>query len=111
MAHSNREKLKKQRGGLTRNQAMKAGRSNQQQERLRAVTAWADQLEKRKHEVKDTPKSLIAPKKVSMKASTKIRRKKALARLEIQFETVAFNPTPQNISRIQGEISTLKKRI
>lgn len=125
MAHSNRKKIKASRGGMTKNQAMKAGRSGKQQERLRNVLQWQKEREEaliqaQKHNIKVEDKPM---RKVNMWPSTIERRKGALTRLKVAViaeerdveknakESLELWRRTPRITRINNEISTLIKRI
>lgn len=107
MAHSNRQEKKKQRGGLTKNQAMKAGRSAKQQERLREVIAYYERLEKQKG-IKVEQTTSKKSRRICMFPSVINRRIGALNRLKA---TNVTHHTDLNKSRIEREIKTLKQRV
>lgn len=125
MAHSNRQKLKESRGGLTRNQhrkAQKAGRASGQSARLQETIAWiAKQEEKRRMGAGTTVSTTTKAVKFSKNVKANERRKSTLLRLKEQLRTngrplahykendeVMYNKA---VERINKEIAILQKRV
>ena len=136
MAHSNRAKIKESRGGLTKNQARKAGKQTggnaAQSDRLRNTVEWMEQRERIKKEG-DTPKE-STPKKVTRynkSSRAQKRRARVIPFLEAQLKLGKKNgkelhakepngfhmvevvlPLVENdIKRIKTEIHILKQRV
>lgn len=131
MAHSNRQKLKEGRGGLTRNQARKAQKTtnvSKQNDRLRAVIAWQEENARKKLE-KDSPKEQVSKAAIFSKDRRTVKRRKGvIERLEQQLKfgtktekgdalrkaTVGLDQIPlteSDVKRITKELSTLKNRV
>ena len=122
MAHSNKERLKVARGGLTRHQAAKAGNKNKYksgfdaQDRIKELDRWVTDKQNKKAEGQPVANKRV--KKHSTTASAVTRRKNAIARMEKQLQFgyspkpgVTIMPTPSDTVRIMRELSILRKRI
>jgi hypothetical protein len=131
MAHSNRQKIKDSRGGLTKNQARKANKSSNggnaaQSSRLASVSAWLEDRINGKSIT--TTQQVVKKKRYNKSKPAAARRAKVIPRLEAQLksgvkpEKVAFltfvttgpNDVPLNendIKRINKELSILKSRV
>jgi hypothetical protein len=128
MAHSNRQKIRDARGGLTRNQARKAqtGGSSAQSTRLQETVNWLNKLEESKRVKSDVKVQAVInyPKD----KRTIQRRVKVINRLENQLKSgfktekgtakltavTTGNDIPlteSDTKRIQKELLTLKSRI
>lgn len=128
MAHSNRQKLKDLRGGLTKHQSMKTGRKNKYRSdfdpeaRIRELNKWTEDLlmNKSKKEEKQTSSKRV--RRVNMKLSVVERRKKVIFARELQLEAktktkmiegviTTIPLTEEDSKRIKNEIKILKNRI
>lgn len=132
MAHSNRQKIKDSRGGLTKNQARKANKNTNsngvtQASRLASVSAWLDNRINGKSIT--TQQIVVAKKKRYDKRKPAVaRRAKVIPRLEAQlksgvkpekvsmltYATTGPNNVPldeNDIKRINKELSILKSRV
>jgi len=122
MAHSNRQKLRDARGGLTRNQQRKSQKMNQssgQSNRLQDTINWlaANEEKKRAKTVTNTEVKVI---KFSKHKKVIARRKRVIERLEHQLATdgqplkyYKENNSPsyaKSVERIKEEIRVLRNR-
>lgn len=92
---------------LTRNQTRKAQRTGQQADRLREVTRWADEWERRKRnplEVTEESKKRRRVRKINMNESAITRRSVALSSLTAQLETGTKVLSTKGIVQIPYEI-------
>lgn len=121
MAHSNRQKLRDERGGRTKHQDKKFKNQNRYksgfnaESRLIELKAWTASLEEernKKAEIKGP--TVIDVKHFSKKESAKKRRFNVIARITaiIEADKSKEEKMPQEtLDRLQKELQTLRSRV
>lgn len=115
MPRTNRSKKGKAKAGLTRNQAMKAERSNKQQTRLRETVSMMEHLTTKKDEDSTSTNSKRI-RKPSMKGSAQNRRRNVIARNLSTIHQLRAGGKPseesqQIIDRLLRENKKLESRV
>jgi predicted secreted protein len=110
MAHSTRKKEKKARGGLTKNQALKAGRAARQAERYRQVMADNKAREEAQRQAGPEKVTIVKRRTYSMKLSAQLRRKTVFDRLTAQQVAEVQAELPLN-PRVTRELNILSARM